>query len=133
MLQTSQGLVTPVVQQLGPIIAALPSVQQTLFFSEIGMAFFFLISNSSCRGSVITCGVTVSLNQLKQMRVGKAWLSSAAAGRLCRQQGPNPARGCPRRAPLCPDSPRGGLACPCWILFHSCHSWSILLQFLTSA
>lgn len=53
-----------------------------LFFIsfQMGMDFLVFISNSSRRVSIITCGVAVSLNELKQMCGGKAWLSSAAVG-----------------------------------------------------
>lgn len=54
-----------------------------LFFTsfQMGMDFLFFISNSLHRVSIITRGVAVSLNELKQMRGGKAWLSSAAVVR----------------------------------------------------
>lgn len=91
---------TPVIQQLGLIIKGLPNAQQTfkkiLKWGWIFLSFFFfsLISNSSRRVSIITRGVTVSLNQLKQMRVGKAWLSSAAVGAAVQPVGnPNGAGG----------------------------------------
>lgn len=70
------------------------------------MDFFFFISNSLCRGSIITCGVTVSLNQLKQMRVGKAWLSSAAAGAAVQAAGTKPGSGLPSLGTALPRQPQ---------------------------
>lgn len=112
------------------------------FYFKWGWIFSFFISSSLCRVSIITCGVAVSLNELKQMRGGKAWLSSAAVGAA---GGTPTAPGGPKLSwggcgdhgwtwHLPVDTGRGGsLARPCGDLCHVGCSRSVLAPLLTPA
>lgn len=139
--RASQALVTEAVRQLGhPTHRALDAQQTFLFFFYFtqGWVFFFFLFffpplNSSRRVFIIAYGVTVSLKQLKQMRAGKAWLSTAAV-RGCAGR-PDPARGCCRGRALSPSAStqaEGDRPVPAGFCSPSNFCLSVWPQFLTS-